>query len=286
MANSNENSPNKPTSPKNDPAAATAPAAAGANPDDDAAPPVQVPVPAGTLQFGEGSSSVPVNIDELVAGSSSSSSSSTASSPGGTPPRRVTQIVIGGTGTGGTGGGGGEGAAKKKRALPSSGKKDDDGKVVEKKPRKKGEMDAPESDPVCPVCGKKFGSWKGVFGHLRAHPERQWRGAFPPPKGEVVSWSPIKIGGPDDHQAIQVQLLAPTLLELAHETLAKMREESTIGASTARPTGAGSINLNQKPSSSSSPSPPPQAGARGSGSGLDLNKPPLAEKEDGSNGNE
>ncbi|XP_022977283.1 uncharacterized protein LOC111477651 [Cucurbita maxima] len=51
------------------------------------------------------------------------------------------------------------------------------------KGKKKGELiDPPSTDPKCATCGKAFGSWKAVFGHLRSHPERDYRGAFPPPK--------------------------------------------------------------------------------------------------------
>ncbi|XP_008441135.1 zinc finger protein ZAT4 [Cucumis melo] len=51
------------------------------------------------------------------------------------------------------------------------------------KGKKKGELiDPPSTAPKCATCGKTFGSWKAVFGHLRSHPEREYRGAFPPPK--------------------------------------------------------------------------------------------------------
>ncbi|MED6133788.1 hypothetical protein PIB30_031449 [Stylosanthes scabra] len=41
--------------------------------------------------------------------------------------------------------------------------------------------DPPRGTPTCPVCNKTFGSWKGAFGHMRKHPERQYRGFFRPP---------------------------------------------------------------------------------------------------------
>ncbi|KAK9269700.1 hypothetical protein L1049_001478 [Liquidambar formosana] len=36
------------------------------------------------------------------------------------------------------------------------------------------------SKPTCSLCGKNFPSMKSLFGHMRCHPEREWRGIQPP----------------------------------------------------------------------------------------------------------
>ncbi|MFS7928909.1 putative transcription factor C2H2 family [Helianthus anomalus] len=37
-----------------------------------------------------------------------------------------------------------------------------------------------EGKPTCSQCGKTFPSMKSLFGHMRCHPERVWRGIVPP----------------------------------------------------------------------------------------------------------
>ncbi|KAL0328613.1 UNVERIFIED_CONTAM: Zinc finger protein ZAT2 [Sesamum calycinum] len=34
--------------------------------------------------------------------------------------------------------------------------------------------------PSCMICGREFPSMKSLFGHMRCHPERDWRGIRPP----------------------------------------------------------------------------------------------------------
>ncbi|CAI9784067.1 unnamed protein product [Fraxinus pennsylvanica] len=42
---------------------------------------------------------------------------------------------------------------------------------------------------TCKICGKGFPSEKSLFGHMRCHPERDWRGIQPPTMARNSSWS-------------------------------------------------------------------------------------------------
>lgn len=50
--------------------------------------------------------------------------------------------------------------------------------------------------PTCPECGKSFPSDKSLFGHLRCHPERNYRGVNPPPPKTLpeTKWPTAKRG--------------------------------------------------------------------------------------------
>ncbi|KAF8686070.1 hypothetical protein HU200_043698 [Digitaria exilis] len=45
-------------------------------------------------------------------------------------------------------------------------------------------------------CDKPFKSWKALFGHMRCHPERQWRGIKRPPAERDVAASLLMLAGP------------------------------------------------------------------------------------------
>ncbi|XP_028776683.1 uncharacterized protein LOC114733390 [Neltuma alba] len=57
-----------------------------------------------------------------------------------------------------------------------------------KQKRKSSQLsDPPPWPPKCNECGKEFPSWKAAFGHMRAHPERDYRGFFRPPTSSSSS---------------------------------------------------------------------------------------------------
>ncbi|XP_068642057.1 zinc finger protein ZAT9 [Aristolochia californica] len=49
--------------------------------------------------------------------------------------------------------------------------------------------------PTCSECGKHFPSEKSLFGHMRCHPERSWRGINPPSSAKNSSSSTVDSGG-------------------------------------------------------------------------------------------
>lgn len=152
-----------------------------------------------------------------------------------------------------------EGSSKKQR-----GQRDELGATSSgvHKPKRKVELVDPPTlrDPICIVCSKQFGSWKAVFGHMRSHPGRHWRGVFPPPTG---IWDPLrdidqKASGPIiDPNNIGPQAqeeIATTLLNVARGVLQRLNDSDK---------NEGVIAISEAASSSS----------LGRGLGIDLNQP-------------
>ncbi|KAK8504840.1 hypothetical protein V6N13_056169 [Hibiscus sabdariffa] len=59
--------------------------------------------------------------------------------------------------------------------------------------------DADENVSCC-ICSKSFGSRKSLFGHMRNHPERNWRGIRPPPSDKNSCCSSVS----ENDEALEV----------------------------------------------------------------------------------
>ncbi|KAL4378477.1 hypothetical protein GQ457_02G006670 [Hibiscus cannabinus] len=156
------------------------------------------------------------------------------------------------------------------------------------KEMKKEELEVLHREATCYVCKKGFGTWKAMFGHLKAH-QRQTPGAFPPPSFTPPKGSPEK-NNPDVN-GLKEQL-APTLLNLAYETMNKMSQDepntsvAAAAGDASSPRGGGKgldIDLNEPKTSfllDLNKSPPPESDddeededdKAGAGAGADANK--------------
>ncbi|XP_015889546.2 uncharacterized protein LOC107424295 [Ziziphus jujuba] len=202
-------------------------------------------VPPRPTQTGAGRGGAPTRLQPRAAASAS---------------RAVGSGGVGGTGGAGgeQGGGGGGGAGGGPTAVATAARAPPSGSGGRAK-RKASEIIGPVGvEMVCSVCKRDFGSWKALSGHMRSHPERQWRGIFPPPveprfaaaQGQQPNppdqpQPPTGQGVPEERVALDVDLNQPHQGE---------EEEGGEEASPPPPepekdAGGGAFDLNMPPAS-------------------------------------
>ncbi|KAL5723357.1 hypothetical protein ACHQM5_006767 [Ranunculus cassubicifolius] len=88
----------------------------------------------------------------------------------------------------------------------------------------------PDANPSCALCKKTFPSMKSLFGHMRCHPEREWRGIRPPTKKAISNSSTSTVEEEDDTQIVSSP---PASFNLPSWSLtAKRGRKSLQGSST------------------------------------------------------
>ncbi|RVW32893.1 Zinc finger protein ZAT3 [Vitis vinifera] len=185
------------------------------------------------------------------------------------------------------------------------------GTKAKKKPQ---EFDAPAVASPCSVCGRRFGSWKALFGHMRSHPDRDWRGIHPPPR---FNREGTPEGADDDQEPddnVVREQAENLLLGVAHEVAARLGAAPEPGKAAGEAPGVAGRDVSgspgakradeggkteteighrcticsrvfssgpaldaEPPRSPSSPPPPPPERKEG---GLDLNRPPPPSDEE------
>ncbi|XP_018438160.1 zinc finger protein ZAT2 [Raphanus sativus] len=124
-------------------------------------------------------------------------------------------------------------------------------------PRPKPDPDAPLITEPCKVCGRKFWSSKALHGHMRSHPERQWRGINPPPNHQptVTAAPPVSVTAEGGQVLAIASTTGSSAVGVECEGCKKMFESrQALDGHIC----SAILNLNEEPPPSPPPPPPPQ----------------------------
>ncbi|GER52730.1 zinc finger family protein [Striga asiatica] len=72
-------------------------------------------------------------------------------------------------------------------------------------------LDNNHKKPNCVLCGKNFPSWKSLYGHMRCHPDRGWKGINPPSFSSSSSSDSSSLSNEDNMKIIIKKNRAPVV---------------------------------------------------------------------------
>lgn len=105
-----------------------------------------------------------------------------------------------------------------------------------KKPRATATATATATTSICPTCFKTFQSRKALYGHMRSHPERNWRGIQPPSSSSSSLSSTDIDDGENIIDSVALPPPPPSPLTLSWAITAKRGRKSITNSTTSTAT--------------------------------------------------